>query len=83
MQSVLEVRSLFSGILESRLSLPIGTVCGVSGERKHTELFYKFTSKLSPGIIYHLDMTKMPYEPKVRNSMGNLIQLVFYTDFYN
>lgn len=64
-KSVLQVHSLTTGELESVLPLDIGTVCGVSGERKHTELFYKFTSKLSPGKIFHLDMTKRPYDPKV------------------
>uniref|UniRef100_A0A6A7FQF3 Prolyl endopeptidase n=2 Tax=Hirondellea gigas TaxID=1518452 RepID=A0A6A7FQF3_9CRUS len=64
-KSVLEIRSLTTGKLECELPLPIGTIVAVSGERKHKELFYKFTSKLSPGIIYHLDMTKQPYDPKV------------------
>ncbi|XP_018008695.1 prolyl endopeptidase isoform X2 [Hyalella azteca] len=64
-KSVLQLRWLATGDLICNLPLEIGTIDGVSGERKQTELFYKFASKLSPGIIYHLDMTVEPYIPKV------------------
>ncbi|KAF2355436.1 Peptidase S9 prolyl oligopeptidase catalytic domain [Trinorchestia longiramus] len=64
-KSVLQLRSLVTGELLCQLPLDIGTVNGVSGERKQSELFYKFTSKLSPGIIYHLELNVQPYVPKV------------------
>ncbi|KAL7631541.1 UNVERIFIED_CONTAM: hypothetical protein RMT77_018157 [Armadillidium vulgare] len=64
-KSVLQIHSLTSGNHLFTLPLDIGTVAGYSGKRKHDEMFYLFTSFLSPSIIYHLDFTKYPYEPKV------------------
>ncbi|KAA0201447.1 hypothetical protein HAZT_HAZT004468 [Hyalella azteca] len=75
-KSVLQLRWLATGDLICNLPLEIGTIDGVSGERKQTELFYKFASKLSPGIIYHLDMTVEPYIPKV------LLVLVYILRFF-
>ena len=71
-QSVLQLHSLGSGALVSQLPLDIGTISGYSGKRHHTEMFYQFTSFLSPGIIYHyhLDLTQDPLQPKV--GMGSI-----------
>jgi len=64
-KSVLQLHSLVSGEHLTTLPLDIGTISGYTGKRTHTEMFYQFTSCLSPGIIYHLDLTKEPLTPKV------------------
>jgi hypothetical protein len=37
--------------------MDIGCVAGFSGQLKHTELFYKFSSQITPGTIYHVDLS--------------------------
>jgi hypothetical protein len=39
------------------LKMDIGCVAGFSGQLKHTELFYKFSSQITPGTIYHVDLS--------------------------
>ncbi|KAK8748757.1 hypothetical protein OTU49_015978 [Cherax quadricarinatus] len=64
-KSVLQLHSLITGEHLTTLPLDIGTVSGYSGRRTHSEMFYQFTSFLSPGIIYHLDFTQEPLKPKI------------------
>jgi prolyl oligopeptidase PreP (S9A serine peptidase family) len=46
------------GNLRSVLPLPgIGSVNGFSGQRKHSQAFFKFTSFTEPGAIYRRAMT--------------------------
>jgi len=61
----LEVRCLLTGALLSSLPLGIGCVTGFSGQREHGECFFTFENKLVTGTVFHLDMTKQPYTPKV------------------
>jgi prolyl oligopeptidase len=45
------------GVLEGELELPvIGSVGGFRGRRDEVETFYAYTSYLSPGAIYRLDL---------------------------
>ncbi|PIA32882.1 hypothetical protein AQUCO_04300075v1 [Aquilegia coerulea] len=53
---VLQIRDLKTGMLLHDLPVDIGTVSGISGRRKDSELFIGFTSFLTPGIIYQCDL---------------------------
>lgn len=65
LQSVLQLRELATGTLCKTFPLPVGTVIGYAGKKKHKEIFYQFTSFLTPGIIYHCDLEKKDLEPEV------------------
>lgn len=54
-----------TGHLLQTFALDVGSVVGFSGKKEHSEIFYHFMSFLSPGVIYHVDFKKQPYEPTV------------------
>ena len=54
----MKVFDLATGLYQFDFPLDIGSVVGFSGEKKHSELFYKFSSMITPGIIYRVDMSK-------------------------
>lgn len=60
--NIIELRKLSDGSLIRKLDIPIGSITGFSGKRKQKEIFYYFTSFLSPGTVYHYDFVS---EPKV------------------
>eukprot|EP00048_Salpingoeca_helianthica_P022591 m.19194 g.19194 ORF g.19194 m.19194 type:complete len:743 (+) comp7533_c1_seq1:1353-3581(+) len=62
-RSVLQVHSLTSGAHVGDLPLEVGSVSGYSGRRRDAAIFYKFTSFLVPGTIYHCDLATM--QPKL------------------
>ncbi|OXU24299.1 hypothetical protein TSAR_016943 [Trichomalopsis sarcophagae] len=64
-KNVLGVHSLETGKLIRQLPLDVGTVVGFSGDLKYSEIFYQFTSFLTPGIIYTLDLKENEEKPKV------------------
>ncbi|KOB77090.1 Prolyl endopeptidase [Operophtera brumata] len=43
--------------------LDVGSIVGFSGKKTQSEIFYHFTSFLSPGVIFHVDFKKQPYKP--------------------
>ncbi|XP_026319477.1 prolyl endopeptidase isoform X2 [Hyposmocoma kahamanoa] len=64
-KSVLQLHSLKTGELIQTFDLDVGSIVGFSGKRQQSEIFYHFMSFLTPGIIYHVDFKKQPFEPTV------------------
>ncbi|GFO10341.1 prolyl endopeptidase [Plakobranchus ocellatus] len=59
------VYDLSSGKQLFQFPLGVGSITSITGEKKQTELFYRFTSFLTPGIIFHCDTASSNYSPKV------------------
>lgn len=58
---VIQVRDLKTGSLLHQLPIDIGTVYGISARRKHSTVFFGFTSFLTPSIIYQCNLdTEIP-----------------------
>ena len=74
MLSFVKVFDLTTGLYQFDFPLDIGSVVGFSGEKKHSEIFYKFSSMITPGIIYRVDMAKGD-PPKAELFLGWLIEI--------
>lgn len=57
---VVQIRDLKSGSLLHQLPIDIGTVDGISARREDKMFFFRFTSFLSPGIIYQCNIAGTP-----------------------
>ncbi|MCI4385499.1 hypothetical protein PGIGA_G00050970 [Pangasianodon gigas] len=64
-KDTLHLYELSSGRWIRELPLDVGTVAGLSCKKKYSDIFYKFTSFTTPGIIYHYDLSKPDAEPTV------------------
>ncbi|XP_017310794.1 prolyl endopeptidase [Ictalurus punctatus] len=64
-KSVLKMHQLASGEELKTFPLEVGSIVGFTGRKKDSEIFYYFTSFLSPAIIYHCDLTKTPLQPHI------------------
>ena len=64
-KNTLHIHDLATGERNFTFPLDIGSVISFSGKKTQSELFYKFSSMITPGIIYHVDMTEKTLTPKV------------------
>ena len=65
-KNVMNVHDLQSGKFLYNIPLDIGSVISLSGKKDQHEVFYKFSSMITPGITYYLDLSKSPSIPKVK-----------------
>ncbi|XP_055640781.1 prolyl endopeptidase-like [Toxorhynchites rutilus septentrionalis] len=85
-KSVMQVHNLIDGSFVSRFPLEIGTVSAFSGRKKYSEIFFRFVSFLTPGIVFHYDFATDHAEPtifhkiQIENFDSNLykVEQVFY-----
>ncbi|XP_040920065.1 prolyl endopeptidase isoform X1 [Toxotes jaculatrix] len=64
-KNVLKMYRLSTGEELRTFPLDVGSVVGFTGRKRDSEIFYYFTSFLSPAIIYHCDLTKEPLQPHI------------------
>lgn len=69
----LQVHDLQTGALQWRPQLEIGAVTDTSGSRKDSEIFFNFTSFLTPGTVYRCDLSATQPEIKVLREVGSEI----------
>jgi prolyl oligopeptidase len=61
----LEIKSLEDGKLLKKFEIPIGSIISFSGKREIGEIFFYFSSFLSPGIIFYYDFESNADNAKV------------------
>lgn len=64
-QNVLQVHSLENGELIKTFPTEFGTIRGYSGKRKFKDIFYQFSSFLTPSIFYRCDLSQPEMKPEV------------------
>lgn len=78
---MLQIHDLETGDFIRRLPLEIGTVKATSGTRKDPEIFFNFTSFLTPGTVYRCDLSAPEPEAQVLREFGpyNFDRSIFET----
>ena len=64
---MLSLHGLEDGSFLKNFPLELGSITDYSGRFKDTEIFYSFVSFLTPGLIYHCDLTQDELHPTVSN----------------
>jgi prolyl oligopeptidase len=84
--AITEVKQFdYTGKLERTIALPgIGTANGFSGKKEETDLYYTFTSYITPGSIYKFDIksgeSELYFSPQVQFEPELYIsKQIFYT----
>jgi len=79
-KAALFLHDLKTGMRLRQFPLDIGTINGVSGDKKYSEIFYSFVSFLTPGTIFHTDVSE-EQDPKVfrRTCLKNFDDSAFET----
>ena len=68
---LLQIHDLQTGKFQWRLPLEIGTVTDTTGRRQDPEVFFNFTSFLSPGTVYRCDLSSPDREIKAFREVGS------------
>jgi len=64
-KNTMQLRDLSTGEQIYSFPMDIGSVTGFSGDIRHKEMFYKFSSQITPGTIYHIDLAGPVPQSKV------------------
>ena len=64
-KNTMQLRDLCTGNQVYSFTMDIGSVTGFSGDIRHKEMFYNFSSQITPGTIYHVDLTGSIPQSKV------------------
>ena len=64
-KNTLQLRSLSTGEVIYNFKLDVGSIVGFSGELKLKEMFYKFSSPITPATMFHVDLTQSTPVSKV------------------
>jgi prolyl oligopeptidase len=63
-KNTMQLRSM-NGEIVHDFDLAIGSVTGFSGDIRHSEVFYSFSSQIVPGRIYYVDLSNSSVTQKV------------------
>ncbi|KAF9579797.1 hypothetical protein BGW38_003802 [Lunasporangiospora selenospora] len=64
-KSCLYIHDLSTGRLLNQITVPIGTISGISGRKEDDEFFFSFTSYLTPGTIYRYNFESLDEEKRL------------------
>lgn len=67
LQSVLQLHDIKTGKMVKKFDLELGKVYvyDFSGDRKYKDIYFRLESFLTPGIIYHCDLSKPTFDLEV------------------